>query len=234
MDTKKHRNFIRPATIKTHAILFSLVTFTVIGCSSSGSDDVTDSSSAVLPTTEPPELPPTSTEGGQVGVFNPSATLDVFACEAPYYIELRGLYTGVVAFTPAGEDAETCTWDASLQVRGSFENPADTSVCDIDSTYSYTLVSGDDACADGSLDSSLIDPLANPIDLTIWENPPYPLDLPTDLPTSTQTASDTIIPLGTLAADSPEVVWRFNGLDVVELVDTTDFDGTVSGFLLKR
>lgn len=225
-------------SFKANVTLVALLTFTATGCSSSDpspdSGPASASDPVVLPTALPPTLPPTSSEGGQIGVFNPTASLDVFACEAPYYLELRGLYVGTVSFTPSGADAQTCSWDATLQVRGSFEDPANTQVCDIDSTYSYTLTVGDDSCADGSLESPLIDPLADPIDRLIWENPPYPLDLPTQLEPTTLTASDTIIPLGTLAVSSPEVVWRFDGLGDVILIDTTNFDGTVSGTLLKR
>ena len=231
MCAKPLSPFQKTTFTKSNAVLLSLVTLTLVGCGGSGSSG---DPTAVVPATEPPELPPPSDEGGQLGVFNPSATLDVFACEAPYYLELRGLYTGTVSFTPAGSEALTCTWDASLQVRGSFEDPADTSVCDIDATYSYTLVSGDSSCADGSLESPLIDPLANPVDRSVWENPPYPVDLPTDLEPITPTLNNPIIPLSNLFAENPEVVWQFNGLDTAVIIDTIEVDGTVDGFLIKR
>ena len=234
MDTKHPSYFEKISLVRTSTTFTALVSLIFVGCSSSDTEVLPAGDPIVLPTTLLPELPPIGSEGGQVGVFNPTATFDVFACEAPYYLELRGLYTGTVSFTPTGVDVETCTWDTTLQVRGSFENPADTQVCDLDMTYTYTLISGDDSCADGSLDSPLIDPLADPIDRAIWENPPYPQDLPTQLSTSPLTASDTVIPLSTLAADNSEIVWRFDGLGDVVIIDTTEFDGIVSGALFKR
>jgi len=238
--TRRSPVFKKVIALNRNAALLSLVAFTVLGCGGGSSGSAADAGPfsandpAALPGTLAPELPPVSAEGGQMGVFDPSAEFDVFACEAPYYLELRGLFTGTVTFVPAsGNAAETCTWEASLQIRGSFEDFNDTRVCDIDATYEYTLTSGNDSCADGSLDSPLIDPLANPVDRAIWENPPYPIDLPTQLEPNTSLNSS-VIPLSNLSADNPEAVWRFDGFGSVNLIDATDSDGTSSGSLFKR
>lgn len=226
MDTKQPISLKINSTNIVNATILSLVTIGVVGCGGSDSD------STVLPAFD---LPPPSDEGGQLGVFNPDATFDVFACEAPYYLELRNTFEGTIGFTPSGGTTDTCTWDVELQVRGSFIDPADTSVCTIDSTYEYTLVSGDSQlCTNGSVDSLMIDPLANPVDRDVWVNTPYPIDLPTDIDANTFILDGTIVPFSSLLLANPEVVWQFSGFDTVSIVDTTEADGTVSGTLITR
>ncbi len=208
-------------TVLPYLTLFAAISLTA--CSSDSNND---------PLNDPADLPPVNTEGQPIGVFNPDAATDVFACEARYYTELRGLYLGELTYTSPTDSADTCVWDASLQVRGADAGEGSTSVCNITATYSYTLLSGSDACVDGSLDSALDDPLAASTNRLDWENPSWPYDLPMLLEAGL--ADNAIIPAGTIAADAREVLWTFDGFDAVFLIDNNDADGTVTGTLVKR
>jgi len=164
-------------------------------------------------------------------VFNPDATVDVFACESRYYTELRGSYLGELTYTSATDPTDTCTWEASLQVRGADAGQGDTSVCNVSATYSYTLLDGGDTCVDGSLDADLDDPLAASTNRLIWDNPDWPYDLAMILEPSV--ADGAVIPAGTIAADSRDVTWTFDGFNQAFILDNNEADGTVSGSLLK-
>lgn len=200
-----------------------ICTVALSACSSS------DSNNNAIDTVE---MPPQSDEGGQQGVFNPQASLDVFACEAQYYRELRGSYYGQVSYTAPNDNEPTCTWDASLQVRGNYDDPSDTRVCEVSSIYSYTLIDGIDQCADGSLTAPMDDPLAASPNRLDWESPEWPEDLPMLINSGID--DNAVIPASTIAASARQVNWRFDGLDEALLLDNNDADGTVTGTLVKR
>ncbi len=200
-----------------------ICTVALTACSSSSSNNSSSNSA---------ELPPQSGEGGQQGVFNPQASLDVFACEAQYYRELRGSYFGQVSYTAPNDNQATCTWEASLQVRGNYQDPADTRVCEITSIYSYTLTDGGDQCVDGSLTAPMDDPLAASPNRLDWESPEWPEDLPMLINPGID--DNAVIPAGTIAASARRVNWRFDGLDEALLLDDNDADGIVEGTLVKR
>jgi len=205
------------------AIAFSL---TFAACSS-------DSSPA--PTNDDPNINigPMSSEGGQLGVFNPNATRDVFACEAPYYVQLRGTYFGNVTHTDSNN--ATCEWRVNLKVRGGYadvDDPDSTAQCVISANYQYELVSGSTSCVDGNLTAPMLDPLVNPVDLNTWEIPPWPQNVNMQLAPSID--DGTILPLSTIAGDARNMVWQFDGLGDVIAVDDNAVDGTVNGILVKR
>jgi len=210
-------------TFKSALTLSSLLTLSITACSS-------DSGTAVLD--DQPNLPPPSSEGGPVGVYNADAVLDVYACEAPYYLELRGIYQGEVSYIPPAGSAIECVWDASLQVRGGYDDPADTSRCNITASYTYQLTEGAEPCVDGSLEGELSDPLAASANRVDWDQPEWPLDLPMRLEPGMP--DNAIIPVGTISADTRELRWRFDGLGDTVIVDGTAADGTVTGTLVKR
>jgi len=201
-------------------VLFAVASLTA--CSSDSDNE---------PLNDSAELPPVGEEGEPLGVFNPDATTDIFACEARYYTDLRGSYVGLVTYTSAIDPAETCTWDASLQVRGAPAGEGNTSACIVSATYSYTLTEGDELCADGSLTGDMDDPLADISNQSLWENPEWPYDLSMALENSI--ADDTIIPIGTIAADARELTFTFDGFDQTFLIDNNDSDGTVEGTFVK-
>jgi len=173
---------------------------------------------------------PTSSEGGPVGVFNPNATRDVYACEAPYYLELRGSYSGAVTYT--GDNDDVCTWEASLQVRGNYESEDNTRECLVTASYGYRLTEGSDICADGMVDGTLQDPLLKTPNLINLEKPEWPFQLPMQLNSSI--ADGTILPLSTIDGDTRTMVWQFGGIGNTSVVDNDTTDGLVTGSLFKR
>ena len=205
---------------------FSLLTLlsvvSITACSSDSNND---------PLNDPADLPPLGEEGEPIGVFNPDATTDVFACEARYYTDLRGSYVGEVTYTSPTDSSDTCTWDATLQVRGADAGEGNTNSCSVSATYSYTLTEGSELSADGSLTGNLEDPLNDISNQALWESPEWPYVLPMELEPGI--ADDTIIPTGTIAADTRELGFTFDGFDAAFLNDNNDTDGTVSGTLLK-
>jgi len=215
---------------RTFVTAVSLLSFFSIGLTACSSSNNTD------PLNDPANLPPMSSEGGVQGVYNANASLDVFACEAPYYLELRGLYIGDVSYIPAGAEAVACVWEASLQVRGSYDDPSDTRQCALAATYRYQLKTGESPCVDGSLDAPLSDPLAASPNQVDWEKPEWPVDLPMQIapdPTA-GTSDESILPAGAIDAANRQVRWRFDGLGDTVIVDGTAGDGIVTGTLVKR
>lgn len=206
----------------TLPILTLLCVGVLSACSSDSSSD---------PLHDPANLPPIGNEGEPIGVFNPDATTDVFACESRYYTELRGSYVGEVSQTLPSNPENSCTWSATLQVRGANSSQGDTSTCTVSATYSYTLTDGGASCVDGSLEANLIDPFASSSSRLDWENPVWPIDLPMMLEPSV--ADDAIVPAGTIAGDAREVMWRFDGFGEAFLIDNNETDGIAAGTLLK-
>jgi len=209
----------RLTTIQKSCVI--VATLTVFACSSSNNPN----------NSTPTSVAPTSSEGGLAGVFNPNATRDVFACEAPYYLELRGSYVGRVSQTIANS-SNSCTWEATLQVRGGYADPIDTAQCVMSAGYRYQVVEGPESCNDGAVDAPLIDPLVSTANRTDWENPNWPLDLPMDLVASI--ADGSVMPFTTADGDARRVLWRFDGRGDAIAVDNESADGVLTGTLVKR
>jgi len=205
------------------APLVVIISVSATACSSGSNADIVDENPNV-------NIGPTSSEGGQIGVFNPNATRDVFACEASYYLELRGNYLGKV--THVSTNNSICEWEVNLQIRGEYDDPTNTAECLISASYKYELSSGNVNCADGSLSAPLLDPLSNPISFSVWDMPEWPQNVSMQLAPSTD--DGTIIPLTTLAGDARTLIWHFDGEGDVLPLDTNTADGELSGMLVKR
>ncbi len=213
-----------PQAIKPCVIALLFCTLSACGSDSSSGDE-----GLIAATTE---LPPSSTEGGAIGEFNATATRDVYACEAPYYLGVRGHYLGTIGYTAPGDSTETCTWDATLRVRGSYASEDDTSSCLIDATYTYTLISGTSPCADGAVDGSLKDPLAASSNRLEWADPQWPIEL--TLNASVELSEDdTIFPVSGQSSNSLDVQWRFDGLGEAILIDDDTTNGSLAGILVE-
>lgn len=234
-----------PPLIPIRTSLLALVVGVSMSACSSGSDSgpasesPIDSNTGVDQSANTATPPPSSLEGGEIGVFNPNATRDVFACEAPYYIGLRGLYLGTISYTAPNDTVESCTWDTALQVRGSYEDENDTSSCLVTATYTYTLIDGASNCVDGAVDGVMDDPLAASSNRVDWSDPQWPLDLAMRIdiepaPASIENPNEIIFPVVSQSAIGLETQWSFDGLDETMLTDTDNSDGTVMGTLVDR